>query len=259
MYSTGHRSKKRSKSDGLEVVDASGARPRLGPGTRGPTTRRGPTGSGGPGGATRGPDDSGTRGSGPGAGGSDGSAAWSNHHWSWTHAVPPFDGPAVVPVYFGSPYMTHASDKLLTDQLRLMAEHFPGECAYLDVTTGRRITFQEWDRDSDRLAAALLDAGVAKGDRVAIYLPPEEVLEWIAAYAAAHKAGAVAVPTNTRLARPRAGVRAPPLRSGGGLRRCRHHLDPRGGPPRPAGVALGGHDGRGLSARLDRVGRPPAG
>jgi acyl-CoA synthetase (AMP-forming)/AMP-acid ligase II len=96
--------------------------------------------------------------------------------------------------------MAHASDKLLTDQLRLMAEHFPGECAYLEVTTGRRITFQEWDRDSDRLAAALIEAGVAKGDRVAIYLPTEETLEWIAAYAAAHKAGAVAVPTNTRLA-----------------------------------------------------------
>ena len=97
--------------------------------------------------------------------------------------------------------MAQASDKLLTDQLRLMAEHFPGECAYGDVAGGRQISFEEWDRESDRLAAALRDAGVVKGDRVAIYLPPEEALEWLVAYAATHKAGAVAVPTNTRLAR----------------------------------------------------------
>jgi acyl-coenzyme A synthetase/AMP-(fatty) acid ligase len=69
--------------------------------------------------------------------------------------------------------MGPASDKLLTDQLRLMADHFPGECAYGDVDTGRQMTFKEWDRDSDRVAGALTEAGVVKGDRVAIYLPPE--------------------------------------------------------------------------------------
>jgi acyl-CoA synthetase (AMP-forming)/AMP-acid ligase II len=82
-----------------------------------------------------------------------------------------------------------------------MAEHFPSEAAYVEVTTDRPITFAAWDKDSDRLAAALLDQGVAKGDRVALYLPPEEAIEWIVAYAAIHKAGAVAVPTNTRMAR----------------------------------------------------------
>jgi acyl-CoA synthetase (AMP-forming)/AMP-acid ligase II len=81
-----------------------------------------------------------------------------------------------------------------------MAEHFPDESAYVEVTSDRGITFVEWDRESDRLARALLEAGVAKGDRVAVYLPAEEPLEWIVAYAAVHKAGAVAVPTNTRLA-----------------------------------------------------------
>jgi acyl-CoA synthetase (AMP-forming)/AMP-acid ligase II len=97
--------------------------------------------------------------------------------------------------------MGPTSDKLLTDQLRLMADHFPDECAYGDVDTGRQMTFKEWDRDSDRVAGALGAAGVVKGDRVAIYLPPEEALAWLVAYAATHKAGAVAVPTNTRLAR----------------------------------------------------------
>jgi acyl-CoA synthetase (AMP-forming)/AMP-acid ligase II len=88
---------------------------------------------------------------------------------------------------------------LLTDQLRLMSEHFPDECAYVEVASDRRITFRQWDQESDRLARALLEAGVAKGERVAIFLEGEEALEWIAAYAAVHKAGAVAVPTNTRL------------------------------------------------------------
>ncbi len=37
---------------------------------------------------------------------------------------------------------------------------------------------------------------------MSIYLPSDECLRWIVAYAAAHKAGAVAVPTNTRLSVP---------------------------------------------------------
>jgi fatty-acyl-CoA synthase len=89
---------------------------------------------------------------------------------------------------------------LLIDQLRMMAEVFPDETAYAVVPDGSELTFAEWDRESDRLARGLLSAGVAKGDRVAVYMPPESALSWIVAYAAAHKAGAVAVPTNTRLA-----------------------------------------------------------
>ena len=90
---------------------------------------------------------------------------------------------------------------LLTDQLRMMAEHFPGETAHVDLGRDRALLFSEWDGESDRVATALVGADVAKGDRVAIYIPMEDCLEWIVAYAAIHKAGAVAVPTNTRLAR----------------------------------------------------------
>ena len=47
--------------------------------------------------------------------------------------------------------MTRASDsQLLTDQLRTMADHFPDETGYLDVSTGRDITFAAWDRESRR-------------------------------------------------------------------------------------------------------------
>ena len=88
---------------------------------------------------------------------------------------------------------------LLTDQLRLMAADLPDEVAYADVSIDESMTFAEWDGRSNRLARWLVDAGVAKGDRVAVYIPPEEGLAWMVGYAAAHKAGAVAVPTSTRL------------------------------------------------------------
>lgn len=88
---------------------------------------------------------------------------------------------------------------LLTDQLRLMASNFPREAAFVDLVADRQLTFAAWDSASDRVAASLQGAGVEKGDRVAIFLPMEESLEWVVGYAAIHKAGAVAVPTNTRL------------------------------------------------------------
>lgn len=81
-----------------------------------------------------------------------------------------------------------------------MAYHFPGEPAFVDVGSDRVLSFADWDSASDQVAAAIIDAGVGKGDRVSIFLPMEESLEWVVAYAAVHKAGAVAVPTNTRLA-----------------------------------------------------------
>lgn len=88
---------------------------------------------------------------------------------------------------------------LLVDQLRLMAGAVPDEPAYR-VVDGGTLTFAQWDAESNRLARGLSAAGVEKGDRVSIFLTPDEALAWIVAYAAVHKAGAVAVPTNVRLA-----------------------------------------------------------
>ena len=87
---------------------------------------------------------------------------------------------------------------LLVDQLRLMAGRVPDAIAYRTVD-GEHITFAAWEAESNRLARGLVGRGVAKGDRVAISLDSADVLRWIVAYAAVHKAGAVAVPTNTRL------------------------------------------------------------
>jgi fatty-acyl-CoA synthase len=87
---------------------------------------------------------------------------------------------------------------LLTDHLRAMASAFPDEVAYV-VVDGGHMTFAQWEAESNRLARSLSEAGLAKGERVALYLDPLEALRFMVAYSAAHKAGAVAVPTNTRL------------------------------------------------------------
>jgi long-chain acyl-CoA synthetase len=89
--------------------------------------------------------------------------------------------------------------ELLVDQLRTMARLYGDEVAFHDLDGGRSHTFREWNARSNQLARGLIANGIAKGDRVAIDLPSSEILWWIVAYAAIHKAGAVAVPVNTRL------------------------------------------------------------
>ncbi len=49
------------------------------------------------------------------------------------------------------------------------------------------------------MARGLADAGIEPGERVVLHLENEHLDRWLIAYAAIHKAGAVAVPTNTRL------------------------------------------------------------
>ncbi len=89
----------------------------------------------------------------------------------------------------------------LVDQLRLMAAHVPDAIAYrcLVDDDGTAITFERWERESNRLAHGLSERGIGKGDLVAVDLEPEQVLDWIVAYSAVHKLGAVAVPLNDRL------------------------------------------------------------
>jgi acyl-CoA synthetase (AMP-forming)/AMP-acid ligase II len=89
--------------------------------------------------------------------------------------------------------------ELQVDQIRTMARRYPDEIGYRDLDADRTITFDEWDRRSNALARGLAAEGVRKGDRVALYLTNQWFLDWIVAYAAIHKAGAVAVPVNTRL------------------------------------------------------------
>lgn len=98
--------------------------------------------------------------------------------------------------------MSPAWGDLQVDQLRFMANRYRDEPAYRDLDAGTMLTFAEWDEQSNRLARFFVDHGIEHGDRVSIFLPATESLRWIVAYAATHKAGAVAVPTNTRLSVP---------------------------------------------------------
>ena len=91
---------------------------------------------------------------------------------------------------------------LLTDQLRIMAAAYPDETAYRNVGDDTSITFDHWERRSNRLARGLADRGVARGGRVAILMEADDILHWIVTYSAVHKAGAVAVPLNNRLSPP---------------------------------------------------------
>jgi acyl-CoA synthetase (AMP-forming)/AMP-acid ligase II len=81
-----------------------------------------------------------------------------------------------------------------------MAAHHPDEVGFR-VLDGGELTFADWDRASNQFGRALQSAGISHGDRVAIYGTAEDALRWVVSYAGVHKAGAVAVPLNTRLTR----------------------------------------------------------
>jgi acyl-CoA synthetase (AMP-forming)/AMP-acid ligase II len=83
-----------------------------------------------------------------------------------------------------------------------MAASYPDETAYRNLGDGTSITFDRWERRSNRLARGLADQGVTRGQRVAILMEPEHILHWIVTYSAVHKLGAVAVPLNNRLSPP---------------------------------------------------------
>jgi HIP---CoA ligase len=64
------------------------------------------------------------------------------------------------------------------------------------VTEDRRLTFAQLHAEVRQAAAAIIDLGVKAGDRVAIWSP--NTWHWVVACLAAHYAGAVVVPLNTR-------------------------------------------------------------
>ncbi len=90
---------------------------------------------------------------------------------------------------------------LLVDQLRFMASEHPDDIGYVNFTSDAEaaLSFGEWEALSNQIARWLIENGVTKGARVAVYLRSEHCFEWISSYAGVHKAGAVMVPVNTRL------------------------------------------------------------
>jgi acyl-CoA synthetase (AMP-forming)/AMP-acid ligase II len=83
----------------------------------------------------------------------------------------------------------------LADAFQAAAEQHGTRTAY--VEGGTRLSFAEWNRRSDALAAALVERGVAPGDVVAIMLPAS--IDYAVAYGAIALAGAVVTGLNTRL------------------------------------------------------------
>jgi acyl-CoA synthetase (AMP-forming)/AMP-acid ligase II len=77
--------------------------------------------------------------------------------------------------------------------LRVGRARFGGnECV---VTPSARITYTELDGRSAQLAARLVQAGVVKGSRVGLLFP--NGIDWVVAWAAAARLGAITVPVNT--------------------------------------------------------------
>lgn len=86
-------------------------------------------------------------------------------------------------------------DNLIQHLLRNVARRLPDREAVIDG--GRRLTFARLEEATDRLAWALVDAGLGRSDRVGIFLPKcgDEVIAMLAVA----KAGGVFVPINPLL------------------------------------------------------------
>src|SRR5579859_4165311 len=78
--------------------------------------------------------------------------------------------------------------------LRVAADMFADGPAIVDGPV--TLTFRELAAEVRRVAGSLMAAGVARGDRVAIWAP--NGWRWIVAALAAQSAGAAIVPINTR-------------------------------------------------------------
>ncbi|MFC5826473.1 AMP-binding protein [Nonomuraea insulae] len=80
------------------------------------------------------------------------------------------------------------------ENLERAAARFAGREALVDVATGRRWTYAEFDAAVDEVALGLLARGIAKGDRVGIWAP--NCAEWVLTQYATAKIGAILVNIN---------------------------------------------------------------
>jgi fatty-acyl-CoA synthase len=78
--------------------------------------------------------------------------------------------------------------------LRRVAGQFGGNEVLVDVPTGRRWTYRQFDADTDTLARGLLAAGIQARDRVGIWAP--NCAEWVLLQFATAKIGAILVNIN---------------------------------------------------------------
>jgi long-chain acyl-CoA synthetase len=88
------------------------------------------------------------------------------------------------------------------DEIGTVATELPRAVAWLNLSDGSELTFGQWDGQANRLARGLAERGIERGERVVIAFTPDEPFEWLISYVGVHRAGAVAVPLNTRLSGP---------------------------------------------------------
>jgi acyl-CoA synthetase (AMP-forming)/AMP-acid ligase II len=81
------------------------------------------------------------------------------------------------------------------DLMAAVVDAYPDEEAFVDGDG--RLTFAEWDRAADGVAAVMADLGVGKGDVVCLLLPSSA--DYAIAYQAAMRLGAITSGINTRL------------------------------------------------------------
>ncbi len=85
--------------------------------------------------------------------------------------------------------------RTLSQVLRDTTQKVPQRHAILDPS-GVTLTYEQLNIRVDQLARGMLELGVAKGDKVGLWMP--NIPEWVVAYYAIARVGAVVVPMNTR-------------------------------------------------------------
>src|SRR5262245_65243936 len=86
-------------------------------------------------------------------------------------------------------------------ELRRTALRHPGVAAF--HFHGRDYSYAEWDAYADRFARALLAAGLRKGDRLVLLLPP--IPEYLFCYLGAARIGVITAGISTRYRRQEIG------------------------------------------------------
>jgi acyl-CoA synthetase (AMP-forming)/AMP-acid ligase II len=108
--------------------------------------------------------------------------------------IRPFDYTGITRDSQGIAHYPDRPDSLV-EMLRATVDKSPDHEAVVELD-GDRVTYRQlWDR-SARVAGGLKEAGVSRGDRIAIRLG--NGLDWCLAFFGTQMAGAVAVPVNTR-------------------------------------------------------------
>jgi long-chain acyl-CoA synthetase len=115
-----------------------------------------------------------------------------------TEPIVPWDMGGIVRDDAGVKHFTDLPGSLV-GMLRASVDASPGAEALVQLD-GPRLTYQElWDRAA-RVAGGLRDAGVRRGDRVAVR--HGNTIDWVLSFFGTQLAGGVVVPVNTRFAEP---------------------------------------------------------